>query len=107
VCVDAKCFKGGDEYEDGDPSVSEGEWEVNEDLVGPATGLVIPAQDPVDMGGGRIDEQTEDESPDVMTVSPKVDIDGDEDGEDGEPPTNTLNDESVTSVGELIDEITE
>jgi hypothetical protein len=76
-------------------------------LVGPATGLVIPAQDPVDMGGGRIDEQTEDESPDVMTVSPKVDIDGDEDGEDGEPPTNTLNDESVTSVGELIDEITE
>jgi len=107
VRVDAEGFKGGYEDEDGDPSVSEREGEVDEDLVGPATSLVIPAQDPVDMGGGRIDEQTKDECPNVMTLSPKVDINGDEGSEDGESPTNTINDDSITSISELVNEITE
>ena len=59
------------------------------------------------MGGGRIDEQTKDEGPNVMTMSPKVDINGDEGSEDGESPTNTGNDDNITSISELVSEITE
>ena len=123
VRVDAEGFKGGYEDEDGDPSVSEREGEVDEDcwrykyemdrgnlgltLVGPATSLVIPAQDPIDTGDDRIDEQTKDKGPKVVTLSPKVYINGDEDSEDRESPTNTTNDDSIASISELVNEIIE
>ena len=68
---------------------------------------MIPGQDPIDTGDDRIDEQTKDKGPNVITLSPKVYINGDEDSEDRESPTNTINDDSITSISELVNEITE
>jgi hypothetical protein len=105
--VDAECFEGGYEDEDGDPAVSEGEGEVDEDLVGPRTSLVVPLDDPVDMGGRGINEQRDDERPNIMTRCPNMDVNGDKDSKDREPPSNTINDQRLSSIGELIKEIAE
>jgi len=105
--VDAKGFKAGDEDEDGDPSVGEGEWQVDKDLVGNGTGAVVSLDDPVNVGDCRVDKEREDKGPNVMSASPNVDVDGDQNSEDGEPPTDTVNDDCLSLIGKLIDEITE
>jgi hypothetical protein len=68
---------------------------------------VILLDDPVDMGDRGINEQGEDKGPDIMTPSPNIDVNGDKDGKDWEPPSNTINDEDFSSIGELIKEIAE
>ncbi len=59
--VDAEGFKGGEEDEDGGPSVVEGEGEMNPDFVVQALGSMMAAHDVVYMRDGGGNEQSEDE----------------------------------------------
>jgi hypothetical protein len=67
--------------------------------------ILLDAQ--VEMGYRSIDEQAADECPDIMALSPKVDVNGDKESKDGEPPTDRVDDQRLSSIGELIKEVTE
>lgn len=61
VGVLAECYERGKDHENGGPTVVEGEWQVNEDLVGNVCSLVMLLDDVIDVGDTRGDEQGEDE----------------------------------------------
>jgi hypothetical protein len=63
--------------------------------------------DIVNVADRRADEQGEDERDHIVVASPDVDIDGIEDSQERETPSNAINDDLLASVGELVDDIAE
>lgn len=76
---------------------------MNEDLVPHILALVILFDDVIYRGDGAGHEKCKYESHNVMATCPNVDVDGVEDGEQGETPTNAIDDDFLASRGELID----
>lgn len=107
VGITAKGFKASEEDEDSGPAVVQGEGKVNKHFVSESARPVVLLDDIVNMADGRADEQGEDECNYVVVVSPDVDIDGIEDRQERETPSNAVNGDLLASVGELVDDITE
>ena len=82
----------------------EREGEVDEELVGNATRLVILLHDVVDVGDDGADEERENECNDVVAARPDVDVDGVEDGEEGETPADAVDDDVLAVGRELVDD---
>ncbi|CAG8672670.1 1369_t:CDS:2, partial [Acaulospora colombiana] len=76
-------------------------------FVSDSTSLVVLLDDIINVADGRADEQGEDERDYVVVVSPNVDIDGVEDCQEREAPSNAVNGDLLARVGELVDDITE
>lgn len=55
----------------------------------------------------RADEQCEHECHDIMVAGPEVDVDGVEDGEEGEAPRDAVNDDGLARGEELVDDRSE
>jgi len=105
--VGAEGFEGGEDDEDGGPAVVQAEGEVDEQLVGDVDGCVMLLHDIINVRHGGGDEQGEDEGDDVMVVRPDVDVDGVEDGQQGEPPGDAVDDDALAGGEELVDDISE
>lgn len=119
MCVDTECFKGGEEDEESGPSVIERERKMDEDcnelaqetsrkhkrtLISETLTSVISLDDVIDVRYRAADEQRKDKRNDIVTARPYVDIDGVEDGEQGETPSDAVDDDGFAGVGELVEE---
>lgn len=83
----------------------EREGEVDEQLVGGTLRRVMLLDDVVDMGDCSGDQQTEDESDDVVVMTPDGDVDRVEDDDEGETPTDSIDDDRFCVCGhELVDD---
>lgn len=107
ICVIAECFKASEEDEEIAPAVVDGEGDMNKELVTEGPSLVKLLDDVINVGSVRVDEEGKDKCDDIVLTSPDVDVNGAEDGDEGETPANAANDHFFTRAGELIDEVTE
>lgn len=106
-CVYAKGLEGGEDDEDGSPSVVERERKVNEDFIQSALGKIVFLDDVVDVGDGGTDKEGKNEGNNVMVGCPQVDVNGVEDTEKRETPRNAVDDDLFTGGGELVDDRSE
>jgi hypothetical protein len=65
---------------------------------------MVLLDDIVDVRNGRTDEEGEDKCRDVMVGSPEVYVDGVEDTKEGEPPGNTIYNDTLANGEELVDD---
>lgn len=61
----------------------------------------------VNVGHGRADEERKNERDNVMSTCPDVYVNGVENGEEWEAPSNTINNDVLAGIEELIDHVTE
>jgi len=103
--IDTERFKCGQEDKNGGPPMPHGEWQVHEQLIADGLGGMILLDDVVDVADGRGNQKGKDESGDVMVVSPDGDEDGVEDGEEREPPGDSVDHNGLCmGRGELVDD---
>jgi len=103
--IDTERLKRGQEDKDGGPTMPHGKRQVHEQLIAGGLGGVILLDDVVNVADGRGDQEREDESGEVMLVSPDGDEDGVEDGEEREPPRDSVDDDGLgVDGGELVDD---
>jgi len=103
--VDTEGLKGGQNHENGGPPMPHGERQVHEQLIAGGLGGVVLLDDVVDVADGRSDQKGKDESDDVVVVGPNGDEDGVEDGEEREPPGDSVDHNRLcVSGGELVDD---
>jgi len=103
--VATKCFESSEEDEDGSPTVVEREWQVDENFIGQCVAGVMLLDDVIDVADRGADYQGQEEGDNVMATSPDVNPDDVENSEEGESPSNTIDDYLLASIGELIDDI--
>jgi hypothetical protein len=85
-------------------AVVEGEWEVNKGFLGPSLlTRVVLLDDIVDLTDGGRDEQAEDKGENVPVSGPEEDVDRVEDTEQGESPSDRVDNDLLTPSGELED----
>jgi len=102
--VHAERFEGCDDDKDSGPSVIKREREMDEDFVSNGRGRVMLLDLVVDVGNRRRNKKGEHEGPDVVVVTPQVDINGVQDTKKSETPGDMVDDD-VFSIGEeLIDD---
>lgn len=65
---------------------------------------MVLLDDVVDVRNGRADEESEDESDDVVATAPDADVDGVEDDEEWETPVDTVDDDLLARLEELVDD---
>lgn len=106
VSVDAECFEGSQEDEDGGPAVVEREGKMDEEFIAQVAGGVILLDDIVDVTDGRRDEEGEDEGDDVVSTGPDAYVEGVENDEQWETPPYTIDDHSLSGIGELEEDVT-
>jgi len=80
---------------------------MDEELIAVGRWSVVLLDDIVNMSHCRTDKQSKDESRDVVTSSPEVDVDGIEDGKERESPRDAIDNYSFTIREELIYDSTE
>jgi len=68
---------------------------------------VVLLDDVIDVGHRGADEECEDERDDVVLAAPDVDIDSVDDSEEGEAPADAVDDDTVSSREELVDDESE
>jgi len=102
--IDAEGLEAGEENEDGRPPVVEREREVDEELIISTLRNVELLHDIVHMRDGRADEEGEDEGDDVVLAGPDADVDGVEEGEEGEAPGDAVDDGAFAGGEELVDD---
>jgi len=101
--IDTERLKGGQKDKNGGPSVPHGERQVHEQLIGGGLGGMVLLDDIVNVADGRGDQEGKDESDDVMVVGPYGNEDGVEDGEEREPPGDSVDHDGFCVGGsELI-----
>jgi len=84
--------------------VIEREWEVNESLLSPALlARVVLLDNVVDLRDGRRNQQRHDERKDEPVPAGEKDENAVEDTEDGESPANRVDNDLLTTGGELVD----
>ena len=66
-------------------------------------GGVMLLHDVVDVGDRRADEEREDERDDVVSVAPDVDVEGVEEDEERETPVDSIDDNLLAVIEELVD----
>jgi hypothetical protein len=93
--------------EDSGPTVVERKRKMNEKLVGDRLGRVIFFDDIVNVSYTGADKEGEDESPNVMLMSPEVDVNRVENDENRETPRNAIDDNPFSVGTELINDGTE
>lgn len=82
-----------------------GERQVHEKLIADGLGGMVLLDDVVDVADGRGDQEGKDKSDDVMVVGPNGDEDGVENGEEREPPGDSVDHDSLrVGGGELVDD---
>jgi hypothetical protein len=102
--VDTESLEGGQENEDGSPTVPKREWEVDPEFIVYIAATVILLDDVVDVADARRYEQRKDESDNIVLATPYVDVDTVERSEKGETPTDTIDDGFLALVVELVDD---
>lgn len=107
VGVDAECLEAGQEDEDGGPTVIEGEGKVDEEFIAQGVGSVILLDDVIDVTDSRRDTEGENEGDDVVSTGPDAYVECVENREDWETPSNTIDDDSLSGIGELEDDVSE
>lgn len=93
-----------DEDKEGRESVPEREWKVDPEFVIYVLSRVMLFDEIVDVRDGRADEESKDESDDVVAAAPDADVDGVEDDEEGETPVDTIDDDLLSGFEELVDD---
>ena len=84
--VNTKGLEGGDDEQDGCPSVVKGEGQVDEHLIREVLGRVVLFHNIVDVRYRGTDEKSEDECKNIMVLGPQVDVDGIEDAKESKTP---------------------
>jgi hypothetical protein len=87
--------------------VIQGKREMDEELIAPGRRSVVFLDDIVDVSHCGADKESKNESRDVMTRSPEVDVDGIEDGKERESPRDAIDNYSFTLREELVYDSTE
>jgi hypothetical protein len=105
--VAAECLEAGQEDEDGGPTVIEGEGKVDEEFIAQVVGSVILLDDVIDMTDSRRDTEGENEGDDVVSTGPDAHVECVENCEDWETPSNTIDDDILSGIGELEDNVSE
>lgn len=85
-------------------SVPEREWKMDPEFVIDVLSRVMLLDDIVDVRDGGADEESKDESDDVVATAPDADVDGVEDDEKGETPVDTVDDDLLSGFEELVDD---
>jgi len=80
---------------------------MNKKLIGVGRCNVVFFDDVVDVSHSGANKERKDESKDVVTSSPEVDVDGIEDGKEREPPRDTINNCFLAIREELVYNSTE
>jgi len=80
---------------------------MDEELIAIVRWSVVLLDDIVDVSHSGADKESKDESRDVMTSSPEVDVDGIEDGKERESPGNAIDNCSFAIRAELVYDSTE
>jgi len=104
VSIHTESLESGNEDEESREPVPQREGEVDEKLVGQVLGDMVLLDDVVDVRNSRANEQGKDESDDVVSLTPDVDIDGVEEDEEREAPVNAIDDGLLAVLGGLIDD---
>lgn len=103
VCVHAERLKCRHEDKESCEPMPEREWKVDPEFVVYVLSGVMLLDDVVDVRNGRADEESEDESDDVVATAPDADVDGVEDDEEWETPVDTVDDDLLAGFEELVD----
>ena len=61
----------------------------------------------IDVGNGRTDEKRKDEGDNVMSTRPDVYVNRVEHGQEWEAPSDSINDDVLAGISELVDEVSE
>lgn len=107
VCVHTERLKRRHKDKESRESMPKGEWKVNPEFVVNILSRVVLLDDVVDMRDSRADEESKDESNDVVAAAPDADVDGVEDDEEGETPVYTVDDNLLAGFKELVDDCSE
>ena len=101
--VNTKRLKRGQNHENGGPPMPHGERQMHEQFIANGLGGVILLDDVIDLGDRGGDEKGKDESGDVMVVGLYGDEDSIDDGEEREPPGDSVDHDRLrVSRGELV-----
>jgi len=87
--------------------VIQGEREMDKELISVGNWSVVLLDGIVDVSHCGADKESKDEGRDVMRTSPKVDVDGIEDGKERESPSNAIDNYLLTLREELVYDSTE
>lgn len=102
--TDAERLERSHKDKNGSPPMPHGERKMHEQLIAGGLGRVILFDDIIDVADGRGDQEGEDEGGDVMVVGPDGDEGGVEEGEEREPPGDSVNHDGLCVGGsELVD----
>jgi len=107
IGVASECLKSGQEDENGGPPVVEGEGEVDKEFISHVLSLVMLLDEVIDVGYSRADEERKDEGDNVVSTRPNVYVNRVEHGQEWEAPSNSINDDVLAGISELIDEVSE
>jgi len=103
--IDTERLKCGHKDKNGGPPMPHGERQVHEQLIADGLGGVILLDAVVDVTNGRGDQKGKDESGNVVVLGPNGDKDGVEDGEEREPPGDSVDHDGLgVGGGELIND---
>lgn len=102
--VSSECLKGGENDEDGGPTVVEGEGEVDENFITKRLRRMMLLYDIIDVRDSAADEEGSNESKNVMTAGPEIDIDGVENAEERKAPRNAVDDDAFALRSKLVDD---
>ena len=103
--IDTERLKGGQKDKNGGPPMPHGERQVHEQLIAGGLGGMILFDDIVNVADGGGDQEGKNEGDDVMVVGPDGNEDCVEDGEEREPPGDSVNHDGLCMGGsELVDD---
>jgi len=104
VGIHAKGLKGRDDDKNSGPAVIKRERKMDEDFVSNGRGRVMLLDLVVNVGDHGRDAEGEYEGPDVVVVTPHMDINGVQDTEERETPGDMVDDDMFPIGEELIDD---
>lgn len=104
VSLSSKGLESRKDDEDQSPSVIEGKGKVDEELIGEVSTSVVPLDLDVYGGDGGRDQNRGDEGEDVVLSNSEPGVSGGEETEQSESPLDLVNDESLSGLGELVDD---
>ena len=61
----------------------------------------------IDLRHGRADEERKDECDDIVFTCPNVYVDRVEHGQDGEAPSDSIDDDVLAGISELVNDVSE
>jgi len=104
--VNTESLEGGEENEDGCPAVVQGEGKVDPQFVVQVLTSVVLLDNVINVGDRGTNQERKNKGDNVVFVAPDVNVDSVENGQERKAPADTVNDDTLASREELVDDET-